>query len=238
MSLQTRLSALITAVGADIKALNTAIAGKQASDPTLTALASLVGAADRLPYFNGADAATLATFTAFARQLLDDADAATARGTLGTDAAGASRPPTAHGHPQSDITNLVADLVALEAINARVVQANLAHVSSGTFPTWAALTMGTGRQLWVFSLSGYNPSGGVVVGAKMQHGLNGGTLADVAGGRVDIAISEANSHKAFPTGFIRTNYAAGTTVTGRLINAVNLATDANARVNVLLVELP
>lgn len=60
-----------------------------AGNPTLSlsaALASVGGltpVADRLAYYTGASMAALATVTAFARTLLDDADAATARSTLG-----------------------------------------------------------------------------------------------------------------------------------------------------------
>ena len=59
------------------------ITDAQPLDATLIALAGLSTAADRLPYATGADAFALATFTAFGRSLLDDADAAAGRTTLG-----------------------------------------------------------------------------------------------------------------------------------------------------------
>lgn len=59
------------------------ITDAQPLDATLTALAGLSTVADRLPYATGADAFALATFTAFGRSLVDDADAAAGRTTLG-----------------------------------------------------------------------------------------------------------------------------------------------------------
>jgi hypothetical protein len=61
----------------------------QPLDGTLTALAAIVTAADKLIYATGADAFSTTTLSGFIRTLLDDPDAATALATLGAQASDA-----------------------------------------------------------------------------------------------------------------------------------------------------
>lgn len=76
-----------TTIQAAINELDTE---KQPLDATLTALAGVTTAADTFIYATGADTFTTATFSSFGRTIVDDADAAAVRTTIGAQASGAT----------------------------------------------------------------------------------------------------------------------------------------------------
>jgi hypothetical protein len=85
-----------TNVQAALAGLDTRVTARQPLDATLTALAGVTTSANTVVYATGADVFTTTVLTPYARTLLDDADAASARATLGTTAIlqGTSQPTT------------------------------------------------------------------------------------------------------------------------------------------------
>ena len=109
----------------------------------VSALADLVGAEGLLPYFTGAGQMATTSLTAFARTLLDDADEATARNTIGLNALGigASAP--------SDLANAndaqMGSMLRMGGTESQAAAANLPILGGdGNLPRWwNVLTFGS-----------------------------------------------------------------------------------------------
>jgi hypothetical protein len=102
--LKSAIKATFPNINAAITATDETLNNIRTATASLDALAALTPAADRLPYFTGASAAALATFSAFARTLVDDVDATAARTTLGLGALAVKNTVATADHDNDSVT--------------------------------------------------------------------------------------------------------------------------------------
>lgn len=121
---------------------------RQAASNNLSAIAGLTSAADLLPYFTGSGTAGTATFSAFARTLLDDADAATARATLGITAYSAATTTTQGVVELADSTEALGGTDSTRAVTSAGLASAKSLAANGYYKLPGGLIIQWGRAMY------------------------------------------------------------------------------------------
>lgn len=155
------------------------------TDVELLAIAGLTSAADKLPYFTGSGTAGLADFTTFGRSLVDDADATTARSTLGLVIGTNVQAYHARLADIAGITYAQGDILYYDGSNiVKLAKGTDGHFLKigATIPTWAAI-----------------PGGGDLLSTQ-----NLSDLADINTARVNLGVADIGVIEFWPTSVLQT----------------------------------
>ena len=187
----------------------------QAFDVELSALAGLTSATDKFPYFTGSGAASLADLSTFGRSLIDDADAASARTTLGAAASGAN----------TDITSLLA---LTHASTTRLSVFDIFYVG-GTATTTilgsATSTFGGGVQTTYLNITGTSATSTFARGIDLSGGCFSVLGTCVGGSSSQWTTSGSNIYYTAGSVFI------GTTSPGRTLTVFNTSANPQQRIS-------
>jgi hypothetical protein len=211
------------------------INAKQASDATLTAVAGVTTAADKYIYFDGVDTAQAGTITSFGRSLVDDADAATSRSTLGLGslATQAASSVTITGGSITGITDLAVADGGTGASTAGGALTNLgAAATAGKLSQFAATTSselagvisdetGSGSLVFATSPSITTPTLDTPVidnGATFLHET---TPSTPSAGRVRVYPKSDNSLYVLDSSGVETQVGSGSSAGGGTLNIVD-----------------
>lgn len=187
----------------------------QPLDATLTAFAGVSGSADVFPYFTGADTFATAPVTAFARTILDDANAAAVRTTLGATVTGAALFTAADAAAaRTAVGATVTGSAVLTAVDAAAARAAIG-VAPGAWTYGSSQTTNTGT---AFDFTGV-PAGVSQVVVE----LNGVSLSGTDNLLIQLGVSG---------GPVSTGYEANTSTSAgassRLTNGVPVAVGSAA----------
>ena len=147
----------------------------QAKDAGLTSIAGLTTAADKMVYTTASDVYAVTSLSAFARTILDDADATAVRATIGVDASGTD-----------NSTNVsLAGTLDYITLTGQVLTRNAIDLTTDTTGTLAVTSGGTGlTSISTLLNSNVTPTSlGLLIGTNVQAydaGLQ--ALADLADG--------------------------------------------------------